>query len=69
MNTGLKFKLKELKLAHWATFPVFFGQVSSAYEGIGTVSSVHWFVIIIHVRKLEVHMQPRANSHQVNRFK
>lgn len=36
---GLKFKLKELKLSHWATLPVFFGQVTSAYEGIGTVSS------------------------------
>ena len=24
-------------MVQWATFPVFFGQVASAYEGIGTV--------------------------------
>ena len=54
MHTGLKFKLKELKLAHWATFPVFFGQVSSAYEGIGTVSSILGFVIMIHICKLKI---------------
>ena len=38
--TGLKFKFSELRLVHWATFPVFFGQVTSAYEGIGTVSTI-----------------------------
>lgn len=37
MLSGLKFKLKEIKLSNWATFPVFFGQVTSAYEGIGTL--------------------------------
>ncbi|KAJ7371088.1 hypothetical protein OS493_027776 [Desmophyllum pertusum] len=37
MLSGLKFKLKEIKLSNWATFPVFFGQVASAYEGIGTL--------------------------------
>lgn len=41
---GLKFKWHELKLAQWATFPVFFGQVTSAYEGIGTVSISFAFI-------------------------
>lgn len=37
MLSGLKFKVNEIRLVHWATFPVFFGQVTSAYEGIGTL--------------------------------
>lgn len=34
---GLHFKLKDVNLTRWATFPVFFGQLTGAYEGIGTV--------------------------------
>lgn len=34
---GLHFKLKDLKLARLSTFPIFFGQLTGAYEGIGTV--------------------------------
>ncbi|XP_029191850.2 proton-coupled amino acid transporter 1-like [Acropora millepora] len=56
MLSGLKFKWHEIKLAHWATFPVFFGQVTSAYEGIGTLipietsmaESKHRFPLYLH---------------------
>lgn len=56
MLNGLKFKWHELKLAQWATFPVFFGQVTSAYEGIGTLipietsmaESKHRFPLYLH---------------------
>lgn len=59
---GLKFKLKELKLSHWATFPVFFGQVTSAYEGIGTVSSMPDFgTVIIYTCKFEVFIKVNRN--------
>lgn len=43
-SAGFKFKWHEMKLARWATFPVFFGQVTSAYEGIGTVSISFAFI-------------------------
>ena len=35
---GLHFKLKNVSLARLSTFPIFFGQLTGAYEGIGTVS-------------------------------
>ncbi|XP_031571847.1 amino acid transporter AVT3C-like [Actinia tenebrosa] len=37
MLSGLTFRIKDIKLAKWATFPVFFGQVTSSYEGMGTL--------------------------------
>ncbi|EDO48266.1 predicted protein, partial [Nematostella vectensis] len=37
MLTGWTFKLNKIRLFSWSTFPVFFGQVTSAYEGIGTL--------------------------------
>ncbi|XP_067044630.1 uncharacterized protein [Acropora muricata] len=56
MLRGLKFKWHEMKLADWKTFPVFFGQVTSAYEGIGTLipietsmaESKHRFPLYLH---------------------
>ena len=36
---GLKFNLKDVSYARLSTFPVFFGQLTGAYEGIGTVSA------------------------------
>jgi len=30
--------MKDVKLARLSTFPIFFGQLTGAYEGIGTVS-------------------------------
>ena len=30
--------MKDVKLARLYTFPIFFGQLTGAYEGIGTVS-------------------------------
>ena len=36
---GLKFNLKDVRYARLSTFPVFFGQLTGAYEGIGTVSA------------------------------
>lgn len=35
---GFHFKPKDVKFFRWSTFPVFFGQLTGAYEGIGTVS-------------------------------
>lgn len=34
---GLHFKMKDVSLARLSTFPIFFGQLTGAYEGIGTV--------------------------------
>lgn len=34
---GLRFNLKDVSYARLSTFPVFFGQLTGAYEGIGTV--------------------------------
>lgn len=34
---GFHFKPKDVKFFRWSTFPVFFGQLTGAYEGIGTV--------------------------------
>ena len=36
---GLKFNLKNVSYAKLSTFPIFFGQLTGAYEGIGTVSA------------------------------
>ena len=36
---GLKFNLKNVSYARLSTFPIFFGQLTGAYEGIGTVSA------------------------------
>ena len=50
MFVGLSFKLSETRLVHWATFPVFFGQVTSAYEGIGTVSNMlHCYIYKVEI--------------------
>lgn len=37
---GFHFKPKDVNFFRWSTFPVFFGQLTGAYEGIGTVSHV-----------------------------
>lgn len=37
---GFHFKPKDVNYFRWSTFPVFFGQLTGAYEGIGTVSRV-----------------------------
>ncbi|XP_048576324.1 amino acid transporter AVT3B isoform X2 [Nematostella vectensis] len=34
---GLHFKLNDVTLANWITFPIFFGQLTCAYEGIGCI--------------------------------
>ncbi|KAJ7371084.1 hypothetical protein OS493_027772 [Desmophyllum pertusum] len=34
---GLHFKLNDVSFARLSTFPIFFGQLTGAYEGIGTV--------------------------------
>lgn len=36
---GKKFNLKDVSYAELSTFPIFFGQLTGAYEGIGTVSA------------------------------
>lgn len=57
MLSGLKFKWNEVRLVNWATVPVFFGQVTSAYEGIGTLIPIetsmaenrHRFPLYLHL--------------------